>query len=272
MEIPAQPSECAIDSDAEGGVCSSADVLGDIAQFVVDKGARPKTPVQVIEDAKDITDCTTESCVIRRVIPRRKADRELEERFLPAGPRNTFALLNNYNVDDVLDQLARKYSDFYHIGFQMIDFETVKSELAKIDFAKKIDEGYKRFGCIVNTDFTNGPGIHWFCLFLDFTHRGTPRDPHVIEYFNSSGNLPMSQIQIWAHKMENDLSIALGQKVVFKIASRIRHQNDEHSCGVYSLYYIWSRLSGIPFEKFRAFKIDDRDMHTMRKHLFRDAK
>ena len=52
------------------------------------------------------------------------------------------------------------------------------------------------------------------------------------------------------------------------IASKNEHQKDKHSCGVYSLYYIISRLSHIPYEYFQSNIVKDTLMHKYRNFLF----
>ena len=65
----------------------------------------------------------------------------------------------------------------------------------------------------------------------------------------------------------------LNKKVNDIIVTKIVNQVDNHSCGSYSLYYIISRLDGIPYKHFSNIKIGDETMHKFRKeHLFRQSK
>jgi hypothetical protein len=67
------------------------------------------------------------------------------------------------------------------------------------------------------------------------------------------------------HKLEKEL----GKKVEVKEVSKIQHQKDNSSCGPYSLYYIISRLEGVPFISFEKNRIPDNVMWDFRHHLFR---
>lgn len=147
----------------------------------------------------------------------------------------------------------------------MRDFATVKNNksLADINLAKQFSSGYKTFGVVFNTDYSTGGGIHWFCIFGE--HFG---DKIQLEYFNSSGKEPLEEIQEWLnttkHKIEKELNIPVN----IKYTVGIEFQDDNHSCGVYCLAYIWCRLEGVPFEWFKDKNFDDDIMHELRKSLF----
>jgi hypothetical protein len=50
--------------------------------------------------------------------------------------------------------------------------------------------------------------------------------------------------------------------------SSIRHQHTRSECGVYSLFYIWSRLNGTPVSYFQNTPVPDNVMFEFRQHLF----
>ena len=66
-----------------------------------------------------------------------------------------------------------------------------------------------------------------------------------LEYFNSSGMAPRDIFQEWLEKesieLEKEFNVPV--KIIFSNGSR-RQQMSNTECGVYSLYYIWSRLEG----------------------------
>lgn len=51
------------------------------------------------------------------------------------------------------------------------------------------------------------------------------------------------------------------------------HQRSQTECGPYALYYIRSRLEGVPAEDFAnpAARVSDETMEAFRQHLFRAA-
>jgi hypothetical protein len=232
----------------------------------------PIDPKEIIEQAKEVTGCDSESCTIRRLLPGREADAILQTYFKPSGPGTGEQLLSNFNIDDVLVQYSKTHPEFMHIPFQMIDFDSVGSELSKIKLHTLIKNHIKYAGCVINTDITapGHNGIHWFALFIDLSRAGTNNDPYTIEYFNSSGRLPVEEIQIFARRLQQELTEYMpNSHCEFVIASRVQHQRDKHSCGPYALYYIISRLNGVPYTWFQKNVVTDDRMHEFRRHLFR---
>ena len=221
-----------------------------------------------------------EKCVLKNIkndkkfhqyIDPNKIDDLIKRYFKPEGPKETFNFLSNHNIDQVLSQFYHRYSDeknkFYNIGFQLRDFAKYDTELENFDFYEKITENhYKTFGVVINTDVSTGAGIHWFCLFID------ARNPEYIdiEYFNSSGRKPLVEIQQFLEKTRQTLLNKFENKKIINIkyASNIQLQEDGHSCGVWSLTYIWLRLEGVPAEWFNPSNIDDSIMHSLRKYFF----
>lgn len=268
------PSECALDKDRKP-VCSPTSVVTKMAEFLKEKEnvhIDHKNPVKVVNTLKERMNCDSESCILKSpdfiaFAKLTQVDNILEEFFKPAGPATTFSWLSNFNVDTVLDQLEQKFDGFLHIPYQMRDFEKVGSELAKIDLAKKFKEGIKTFGVVLNVDYSSGNGIHWYCIFGEKINGKI-----VLEYFNSSGQEPLPETQAWLQKTKHYLNKELGIPVEVKYSTGVQFQNDQHSCGVYCLMYIWLRLEGISNNWFKAENFNDKFMHKARAVLFRDEK
>lgn len=241
-------------------------------EFIKTKGKKvPEKPKQVIDEMKKMLDCNSESCIFRRqdfVEFAKIANIEsiLNKFFKPQGPSTNFNLLSNFNIDDVLDQFEKKFVDrkFLHIPFQMRDFERVGTELATVDLAKKFQEGYKTFGVVLNTDWHRNQGIHWYCIFGE--NYGNKIS---IEYFNSSGKPPLPETEVWLQKTKHHLEKSLKIPVELVYFTGIEFQNDDHSCGVYSIAYIWLRLEKVPPSWFRVDNFNDAAMHDLRKNIFR---
>lgn len=183
--------------------------------------------------------------------------------FKRVGPAETKDWLDNDGIDGVLTQAHEKWPEFFHIPFQMIDFQDTGTELARFDIEGIRRDGFNTWGVVINTDksHVNGGsgGIHWFAMFGDL-RSATP----TIEYFNSSGELPMPQIRALIKRLSAGLT---GVKTV--IASTFQQQRDGYSCGAYSLYYILSRLEGVSYKYFQQNSIGDDVMVEFRKYLFR---
>lgn len=264
------PSECAIDKK-QGPVCSPKHIIVKMAEFAKKTGKAVDTsnPEKVVGTMKEMMDCNSESCVLRKpefikFAQINKIDNIIDSFFKPEGPSTEFAWLSNTNIDGVLDQLQEKFPGFVHIPYQMRDFEKVGSELATIDLAKEFKNGAKSFGVVLNTDYSSGNGIHWYCIF------GEKRNGKIIiEYFNSSGQSPLAETQAWLQKTKHYLHEQLGIPVEVKYSTGIEFQRDKHSCGVFCLMYIWLRLEGVPNNWFKSDTFSDDLMHQARKVLFR---
>jgi len=263
--------ECAFKIDKEP-VCSPKHIIKSMKFFAEKKGVKVSdNPVHIVKSMKDLLNCNSESCILKRkdfveFSKHSSLEHILNEFFKPEGPSQDFGLLSNFNIDDVLDQFEEKFESrrFLHIPFQMRDFEKVGTQLATIDLAEEFKNGKKTFGVVLNTDWSSGGGIHWFCLFGEDTG-----DKIQLEYFNSSGRPPLPEVQAWLQKTKHHLAKTLKRKVDIHYSTGISFQNDDHSCGVYCLCYIWLRLEKVPATWFKKDRFNDKHMHKARKNLFR---
>ena len=185
----------------------------------------------------------------------------------PIGPSKGNAWLSNKDIDNTLRNLTKEFPKMYHMEFQMIDFQhkTHPTELGKINIPDDvINKGFNTLAVVINTDTRRGVGEHWFCVFMDFR-----KAPYTLEYFNSSGRLPYVPIQYLFAKIAKQFR---KNKIDYKeiINSGTVHQQDTDSeCGVYSLFYIYNRLKGVPPEDINTTRIPDGKMLAFRQHLFR---
>ena len=121
-EVFNKPSECAFDKE-QGPVCSPKNIVVKMAEFVESKTNKKmdiKKPHVIVGTMKEMMNCNSESCVIKRpefvqFAKIAKIDTILDEFFKPSGPATHFGLLSNYNIDEVLDQLEEKFQGFLHI-------------------------------------------------------------------------------------------------------------------------------------------------------------
>ena len=198
----------------------------------------------------------------------------LKKRFKILGPYDTDALLDNFNIDNVLDQwmnigCEQFNNKFYHIPFKMIDFKFTGPELYHLDIVELIAEGYDSFGVVLNTDVSTGGGKHWFCIYGDLKHKGTEDDPYIVEYFNSSANPPPYEVSEWLNKMKIDTYKNHRKYLDYIYSSHKRLQHSRTECGVWSLVYILNRLENKPPTWLNDKNINDVDMYNYRKFLFR---
>jgi hypothetical protein len=243
----------------------------------------------------------------QRLAPESLIRRELEHSFKPVGPRHGRALLSNTNIDGVLRRWADEFPDFCPCPFAMADFDTNGDAFATADPGGLRLAGEARgapcrtFACVHNTDVSSGPGIHWVAVFVDM--RPAPDSPQdwTVEYFNSAGRPPARPIVRWMERTRARLAAVRAQMLANALASAsasalasapalslasahtpagsaesravtgVCHQRSQTECGPYALYYIRSRLEGVPADDFAnpAARISDAAMEAFRQHLFR---
>lgn len=257
-------NECAFHITKTSTFCSSSDIVYKINEV---------TGTMSLDVLKDKYKCETEECVLThpKIIEAVGHDsimKTIADRFRPTGPRESNEWFSNNDIDSVLNQIQQKYVDkhFLHVQFQMIDFEKTQSELAILDMPTKYKENYRTFGTVLNTDVSTGRGKHWFALFGQFLDNS---DVFTIEYFNSSGELPMDQVAMWIKRVKHEWQPFFQKQIIDVVATRIVNQKDNWNCGAYSLYYIISRLDGTPYQYFANNAIGDDNMQEFRKFLFR---
>lgn len=243
MELPDDPSECAFHKDADK-VCSNPHYINKMQEFLGLLSKKANSAF-IVDKMKEKTGCDTEACLYEKspfvkFIGEDEARKIRKEEFKVSGPANSNDWLSNIHIDETLKQLSIANPGFIHIPYQMRDFQKQRTELATFNFAEAYKSGMKTFGCVLNTDSSRGPGEHWYCLFGDFTV-----EPIRIEYFNSTGDYPQSEVHDWLTKLQYRLQDELKKKVeIMTVMSRGVQQNSD-DCGVYCLYYIWSRLGGV---------------------------
>jgi len=167
---------------------------------------------------------------------------------------------------------------------------------------------YDTFGCVLNSDYSTGAGQHWVSLFVDL------RDRHswTVEFFNSvkEGCYPeitefCAEIVDGFTKVINnargesqstrggkksrmsirsgtsELAAAIRERVkdnvevTFIPLCKVSHQRSSYQCGVYSIYFIYSRLlGGATADKFADpnHTISDDEMAKFRRAIFLDEK
>lgn len=284
--IPDEVGECLI---ASKGHCMSTNALSKVAEVV---GATDEKPEHVIEKAKTETGCGTELCILESLKPQlgpQLVHSELQTNFKIEGPTDN-GLLSNYNIDEILQQFTVKFPGFFAYNFNMANFTEYRFDNGKI--IKEPDTlhtmpfvnlygKYNCAGCVVNTDVYQGKGKHWMALFIDARNGSVGSGASVdgdsvsggakctVEFFNSSGGSKPEWVA-WLIKTRDEMSSHMPTEIVR--CDRIRHQKSMSECGLYSLFYIYARLQGVPYEYFQNAKVQDRHMFEFRQHLFNNGK
>jgi hypothetical protein len=259
--------ECALGQD-KGGYCSSGRAIQKIEEYVgIDCGKKKDCQRTVVKTAmkklgvKREMDIFSHESFVDRV--GRIDNQELLQWFKTRGPRDNNNLLSNVDIEAKLSEWLRGVSDvrFLHIPFEMIDFKYKSGSMLQNINLQDVVGKYDIAACVLNTDVWSGGGKHWFCIVIDL-------DPQcvTIEFFNSSGFPPSSEIIEWKEKKMSDLVIA-GIKCKFKRVVNFKMQKSRTECGMFCLSYIRARLMGItPAECCRI--LTDKSVYETRNVFF----
>ena len=175
--------------------------------------------------------------------------------FKPKMTKTRWTWLNSDDINFVMNQYAKIYPRFYFLGALPSDFYKLRSFSADFINPQKFDLA----GLVFNTDDHLGGGEHWLAFVID--HRSK-----TLEHFDSVGNPPIKNIDKWIKVLQKklpDYTLLVNKKEMQK-------KNSE--CGMYSLFYLLSRLEGKTFEKIVKTKITDAQMNRLRDYIFRPRK
>lgn len=184
---------------------------------------------------------------------------EIKNTLKPKGPIVPTEWLSTLDIRDVMEQYEKKYKEFDFIGPYPMDFEMIYEELANLNL-KKLCKKNKKIGIVWNTDISTGPGEHWVSMFLDLKNR-------TLCFFDSVGDKPPKPVWRLIKKMEKQ---SKAMKCPIKIiVNKKQFQYDNASCGVWSLFFIISRLQGKSCNYIFNSKTTDKIMYKKRKEYFR---
>lgn len=270
QNIPERVTECSLVANGVGS-CLPEPIQREVVTAV---GASS------MEEARQKTGCDSEKCVITAAAPmigHSLAKQLIMNNYKIEGPTDS-TLLSNVNIDSILLQWKTGcFKDFFPYNFNMRNYtkynykkgyvEEGPDTLSTINVGDLYREGYRTAACVINADRYQGGGTHWMALFADM------RDPKntTVEFYNSGGGCAEPEWLNWLTKARTELQdVGLTVKIIN--CGKIVHQDSTTECGVYSLFYIWSRLNGTPAMTFQKQKVPDKLMFEFRQHLFADPK
>lgn len=183
----------------------------------------------------------------------------IKKNLKPKSPKGKEEWLSSVDIYDVMEQYVRKYSDFIFFGPVPIDWDDFSNALSRINL-KKLYKAKKKIGIVFNTDPSYKSGEHWISMFIDLKNR-------TICFFYSVGDEPPKEIKKFMNKIVKQ---AKGIGINLKpIVNERQHQVGNNECGVYSLYFITSRLQGKSCQYINNKIIKDKEMNKYRKKFFR---
>ena len=183
----------------------------------------------------------------------------IKNNFKPKRPKGKEEWLSSIDIYDVMEQYMEKYPDFIFFGPVPIDWQDFSNALARLNL-KKLYKNKKRIGIVFNTDPSYKSGEHWISMFIDLNNK-------TICFFDSVGDEPPKEVKKFMNKIiKQAKNIGLKLKPVINDK---QHQILNNVCGVYSLYFIISRLQGKSCQHINNKIVRDKEMNKYREKFFR---
>ena len=205
--------------------------------------------------------CKKEDCWLNQIKDaqlRKRIDRYI---FAPDKPyewrKNPNEWLSNYDIMNVLEQYEEKYKHFEFIGPTPIDFDKVQSgntcvynDLCRFKLSEQIAAGKTKIAIVFNLSPHTSSGSHWVSMFIDTKER-------VIFFFDSAGDKIPKEVKALVDRIQAELQSphlgaksesphlgAKGRPYTFYENHPHEHQFGNTECGVYSLFFIITMLTG----------------------------
>ena len=230
-----------------------------------------------VNDIKDLmkkVGCDSPSCIITKPNSNNMS-RLLRVSIKPEGDVEGNTWVDSSQIERVLNSwriyINPKTNKFYPMGYATIDFMTCSNSFNNRIRTLSLTQLIKKHNtaaAIINTDNCNGNGIHWFPIFIDLRN-----DVISLEYYNSVKKEMPKQICAYFESLKKNY-IEKGGKRKVRICTMLSddHQNQNSECGIYSLFYIYSRLEGISGEDLVSHALPDDKVHEIRKVIFYSTK
>lgn len=220
---------------------------------------------------KRLVHCKKEDCWLNQITDgnlRKRIDRYI---FAPDQPyewsKNPNEWLSNYDILNVLEQYEDTYKHFEFIGPTPIDFDTVLqtrqcvyNELCHFDLKSLVDKGKTKIGVVFNLDKHNQSGSHWVSLFIDTSNK-------FMFFFDSAGSRCPTAVYALVKRIKAQ-ALSMGHKYAFFQNYPKTHQYSNTECGVYSLFFIITLLTGKT--KFHPTMTFQDKLNLFKKHRIPD--
>ena len=287
-------SECLNGAD----ICTPADTLSIISYFVKKKAEiHPKkykyrgTFKEDLKEAKKILNCPTESCVItsdefvdlvtsENIMSKDQIKRDLNFYFKPINDisNNPQTGTSSSSIAHVLRYWGTLYPDFTPIlpkeGIVDVKDMPLNNFLSTFNLINHLElqPECKRLGFVFNNVIFDLKMGHAVCIYIDLT---SISGAWTIEYYNSHGVIADEYISTWLTKTTELLRIYRMNKynndnVKAIIVLNITIQGNSYECALHSLFYLKTRLEGVPYTFHRKNIIPSSAMIQFRKYIFRN--
>jgi hypothetical protein len=245
--------------------------------------------------------CKKEECWLNQLDDESMKQQIKKYIFAPKHPPdwndNPDEWLSNFDIADVAKQYEVSYPEFKSIGPTTIDFDTrlperggtcVLEDLCKFSLERFLSAKKTKIGIVFNLDKHDQSGSHWVSLYIDIKHK-------FMFFFDSADNGIPAEIWMDNEHLDSSMPLPLVNRIMkqgLELSTPIRftfynnvgvtHQYGNTECGMYSLFFIITMLTGkTPFTKgvlsmkkrrnlFLKSKIPDNVVFQYRKLYFND--
>lgn len=236
-------------------------------------------PRQILDDLRErLPTCSSEDCFIKQIDDANVREQISDALFAPKKPeswkKNKNEWLSNIDIFEVLHQYEETYPEFKFMDSNYIDFDTklygdtcVEDEICKFDLDKYPKK--TKFAFVFNLSKHTMPGSHWVSLFVDLEN-------NTIFFMDSAGDPIPDEVMALVKRIQDQAKVPLK----FDQSYPMEHQYGTTECGMYSLYFIITMLtgktsSGVKLDcnskKIRYFKkhrVPDKHVEKLRNKYF----
>jgi hypothetical protein len=199
-------------------------------------------------------------------------DLEIEKfTFRPKGPQGQWAWLNTNNITEVMEQFMNKYRDFKFLGTVPIDFQKLPVlGISNLNFEELENEGYTKFGLVINTDEHYKSGQHWIAVFIDTNYINNDKVGRVY-FFDSVGVQPERRVIEFLAKSVKYIMKKYNKKRIRDLDikyNNVQHQKKNTECGVYSINFLLRLLKGESYDEIIQRRMSDEEVNKCRSVYF----
>lgn len=204
--------------------------------------------------------CITKQDFMNEIVKEMRED-ILNNTFRPEGPEKSTEWLTTNNINKIMEQYEKKYSNFKFLGAVPLDCNEVSfCSLYQLDYNDLLEKNKTKIGIVFNHDKFGSPGSHWVALFIDIS-KGE------LNFTDSSGSGPIKNILQVIKEFKKWYKKNFNKNAIVKINNK-KYQTDSSECGVYSINFIIQRLAGNTFEDIISKPLKFEEINSCRNVYF----
>ena len=187
----------------------------------------------------------------------------IKNTFRPSGPNKKYEWLSTIDINKVMKQYEKQYTDFKFFEAVPYDFaELPQLEVYNINFTNLQKNNINKIGMIINLDEHYMSGSHWVALYCVLNE-------NKLYYFDSFGKPPGKKIKEFYKKILTYMKQQKGTSNIYDIRyNKIQHQFKNSECGVYSMNFIIRLLNNESFDHIINNITKDDKMNDCRNAYF----